>query len=153
MTQKERMEKCKEFFKEITKELEDDYEVITGLDKQHYNALLIPKGTKGEVNYYGKPINSFRVALLWNWKASIKRCKREDYIQCENISLMKCKPRKGDGLPSNPIYAWCVAYYANDCKYHTVYGSIYNNVTHEWEWLETSPEEIVNDLRIGELIV
>ena len=50
MTQKERMEKCKEFFKEITKELEDDYEVITGLDKQHYNALLIPKGTKGEVN-------------------------------------------------------------------------------------------------------
>lgn len=149
----ERFEKCDQFFDMITKELQNDgYELLYGRDPTRYSAMLIPKGTRKEVSYYNHPIGSFRIAVRWSWYSTKKRCKNEDHIQCENVSLMKPNERKGPGLESEPIWAWCVAYFAEDRKYHTIYGTIYNNRTKAWDWLETSPEDICKDLKANLLV-
>lgn len=144
MTIKEKINKCYEFFKTLGKELGDDYEVLASInkDKKYTSLYLCPKGTKDQVTYYGKPMNSFRVSTHWNWRAPLKKCDKENYIQCLNVDLPFAKKRNGEGESSDPIMAEQVAVIGVDGKYHAVFGEVFDRKTREWKWLEVDPKEI-----------
>ena len=84
---------------------------------------LVPKGTKKDISYYGKPVGSYRISDHWNWYADMSQCEDSSYIQCycPDISYYAHKRQEKDG-PSEPVYGICVAYYGDDHKYHHVFG-------------------------------
>lgn len=149
MTIKEKTNKCYEFFKALGKELGDEYEVLASVakDKRQTSLYLCPKGTKDQVTYYGKPMNSFRVATHWNWRAPLKKCDKENYIQCLNVDLPFAKKRNGEGEASDPIMAEQVAVIGEDGKYHAIFGEVFDRKAREWKWLEADPKEVAANYR------
>ena len=129
------MSKCLEFFNDLAESLSKTHEIIKSPNNDS-TLYLVPKGTKDELSYYGKPANSYRVSDHWNWYASMKKCNRRNYIQCLNSDLPWAKKRKTKDGCSNPIYAAQVAYLAPDGKYHVIYGEAFNKKTKEWRWVD-----------------
>ena len=147
MVREEQKDKCMNLFKELTRKLEKNYTLI-GSCNQDESAYLVPNGTEDQVTYHSKPIDSFRISDHWNWKSNVKKCSDEYHIQCWNVDLMRCKKRNGPGLASNPIWAWSIAYFGDDERYHTIFGSLYDYVEHQWLWYEASIDQIMEMLRL-----
>lgn len=149
MTIKEKIKACDNFTKALTNELGDDYDLIAAFNKQKPGSdkYLAPKGTEDQITYYEKPANSFRCSTHWNWRESLEKCNKENYIQCLNNDLPFAKTRKEDGGPSEYIKAEQVAVIGEDGKYYAVFGEVFNRKKREWKWLEADPKEVASNYR------
>ena len=141
---KQQFEKCVEFFNQVAKELEDTHVVIVGKSKKWPNMFLVEKGQERQVNYYGKPVNSLRVATNWNWRAGLDRCSNRNYIQCvtPDLPFARRRPEEHPEWSSLPILGNMVGYFDTDNKYHCVYGEKYNREDKSWMWVENMPKRV-----------
>ena len=139
---REQLKKCNAFFLKVADELKETHQIVGSALKVWGSACLIPKGSESQLSYYSKPVNSLRVACNWNWKASIKRCKEERFIQCNTPDLPWCRKRESEGMASKPIWGNMVGYFDDDHRYHCVYGEKFNRETKTWEWVESDPKEV-----------
>ena len=139
---REQLKKCNAFFLKVADELKETHQIVGSALKVWGSACLIPKGSESQLSYYNKPVNSLRVACNWNWKASIKRCKEERFIQCNTPDLPWCRKRESEGMASKPIWGNMVGYFDDDHRYHCVYGEKFNRETKTWEWVESDPKEV-----------
>lgn len=144
MTINEKIRACEAFLLALAEELKDDYELVAAFEnrKKGSDKYLVPKGTEEQITYYGKPNDSFRCSTHWNWRETLEKCNKENYIQCLNVNLPFAKKRKAEGEPSDPILAEQVAILGKDGKYHAVFGEIYDRKTREWQWLNADPKEV-----------
>ncbi len=133
---------CCEFFDKLSAVLIKGYEVV-GSCNQDNSQYLVPKGTADQITYSGKPAASFRISNHWNWYANINKCPNENYIQCLSVDAPWAKKRMAEGKPSEPIFCSQVAVIGNDGKYHVVYGERFDRKTKKWQWVESTPEEVV----------
>lgn len=140
-----KFEKCEAFFNELAS-LMENYEIVASCNNDR-SAYLIPSGSIGALTYSSKPDRSFRISDHWNWYANVRKCEDEHYIQCYSIDAPWPNKRKGVGLASEPKYAVQVGYFGDDKKYHCVYGERFDRKTKRWEWVESSPEDVMEDLR------
>lgn len=146
----QQLENCIQFFNRVAVLVDDIYEVVPGKSKQWKSYCLVPKGTAGQVNYYGKPVNSLRVAMNWNWRANLNKCSVPRHIQCvtRDLPYVKPRPKNDPTLSSSPIFGNMVALFDEDRKYHCLYGEKYLRETKEWIWVDDkSPEDVANLLR------
>ena len=143
---REQLRKCNAFFLRVANELKDTHRII-GSSAQWGSACLVPIGREDEVSYYGKPVNSLRVACNWNWRAALKRCKEEKLIQCNTPDLPWCKKREAPGMASKPIWGNMVGYFDEDKKYHCVYGEKFDRETKTWSWYEEDFDALVNRMK------
>lgn len=143
---RKQLEKCNAFFLKVANKLTDTHRII-GSSVKWGSACLVPNGLENQVSYYGKPINSLRVACNWNWRASLKRCKDEKYIQCNTEDLPWCRRREVPEMASKPIWGNMVGYFDKDQKYHCVYGERFNRKTREWDWVEGDVDELVAKMK------
>lgn len=141
MTRDEKFTKCKIFFEKLAEVLSSDYEVVgsCNVDKSVY---LIPKGTKDQITYYGKPSKSFRLSDHWNWYSNLEKCSKEYYIQCLSVNMPRPNSRPEPGMASKPKLGDQVAIIGDDGKYHCAYGEIFDRKTKKWGWIESTPEEV-----------
>ena len=135
MYQNAKMVKCREFFNELSRLLTETHEVVGSCNKDA-SVYLIPKGSLPELSYYGKPENSFRISDHWNWYSSLRKCSKEDYVQCQTVDAPEALVRDEPGKATIPVQAIQVAFYGSDGLYHAVYGDCYNRESGEWTWLE-----------------
>ena len=142
MTRKEKYLKCKDFFDGLSMILYNDYEILSSCN-QDLSAYLCPIGTCGEVSYYGKPENSFRISDHWNWYSNTKKCENYNYIQCYSRQLPYAKKRIGKGKASDAIKATSVGIFQNGI-YHVIYGETYDRKTRKWSWIESNPNEVLS---------
>ena len=131
----ENLSMCIDFFSKLADSLKETHEVVESCNAD-CTKYLIPKGTIGELTYYGKPANSFRVSDHWNWYANINKCANRRYIQCLNVDLPWAKKRKTEDGPSSPIWASQVAKLGSDGKYHCIFGEAFDKKTKTWKWIE-----------------
>lgn len=136
-------EKCQRFFYNLATILYNDYNVVESCNND-CSAYLVPCGTENQITYYGKPKHSFRYSDHWNWRANIKKCNNENYIQCHSVDMPRVKPRKGFGLASDCIRGFQVAVMGKDNNYHVVYGEKFDRKTKSWTWVESDPMEIAS---------
>ena len=87
---------CRMFFDELADILRSDYEVVESCNND-LSAYLIPKGSRDDLTYYGKPKNSFRVSDHWSWYSTLEKCDVPDYIQCYSVDMPHPKPRPDEG--------------------------------------------------------
>ena len=144
-------EKCKEFFIELSIALGADYELVESCNND-ISRYLIPKGTREQITYYGKPDNSFRLSDHWNWYSSLFKCNNEHYIQCFSVDAPWSKKRVAPGKASKPIYCVQVCVMGEDKKYHCVYGERFNRRTKTWEWIESDPYEVAQRYKSQNLL-
>ena len=141
---KEQFEKCVTFFNAVADELKETHTVIQGKSKKTKSACLVKKGKENEVSYYGKPINSLRVAINWNWRAGLDRCSNPKYIQCVTPDLPYCRhrPKEHPEWASPPVYGNMIGYFDTDNKYHCIFGEKYDHETKTWSWVDNSPHNV-----------
>ena len=147
---KDQLDKCIQFFHEVAGMLTDIYEVIPGKSEKHKSFCLVPKGTANQVTYYGKPVNSLRVAMNWNWYAGLDRCINPKYIQCvtPDLPYVKQRPKEHPEWSSPPVYGNMVALFDMDNKYHCIFGEKYNREDKTWSWVtDNTPEQVADMLR------
>ena len=166
---REQAEMCIAFSKKLQKLLSDSYETFGTsfegfrsplVENKEANQFclndyyLVPFGTKKEITYYGKPKWSFRFSDHWNWYEARKKCDQESYIQCFNVNLPRVGCRFVDSTKrSNPCYAIQVAIFTHDHirkghdgeAYHCVYGTYKDKETHTWQWMEKTPEQVIEE--------
>ena len=140
----EEYDKCRAFFDELSEHLKEEYVVVESCNKD-LSAYLVKKGTEDQISYYGKPEGSFRVSDHWNWYSNLKRCNKEDEVQCYNVDVPRPRQRDQDhpdkGTKSRK--AAQVAIYSNvDHRYHAVYGVIWNQKKHKYDWYENDVEKV-----------
>ena len=140
---KEKQNKCIKYFNELCGLLSETHEVMINKSTDMY---LVPKGTKNQITYYGKPLYSFRYSNKWNWFTD--RCKNQNHAQCYSKDLPR--PHHDDEFagkgPGGAILAHCVGYYGDDKSYHVVYGEKYDRETRTWSWVESSPLDVISEL-------
>ena len=139
----DQMSKCKLFFSRLAEILGEDYTIVGSVNNDS-SMYLVPNGTEKEITYHSKPLYSFRISDHWNWKANLKRCKNEHYIQCFSKDLPWTKKRNGKGLASDPIYANSVCYFGEDGLYHVIYGEIFDRKTKKWSWIESDADDLLD---------
>ena len=146
LTWDEMKAKCEEFYGKLRDILQETHEDVNNPNPTRcWSRTLIPNGTKNQLNYYGKPANSFRMSDHWNWFANLKRCGNPRHVQCRCSDLPKPKPRAAEDKPSKPVIGYCVAYYYKKWDvYKVVYGEKYDRKTRKWTWVESDPEEVAN---------
>lgn len=166
---REQAELCIAFSKELQKLLADDYEtfgttfhglrrpIVENKDTNKFclnDYYLVPLGTKKEITYYSKPKWSFRFSDHWNWYEKSNRCDDTDFIQCFNVDLPRVGKRfVSEDKRSAPCTAIQVAIFTHDHvkkhhdgeAYHCVYGSYKNKDTHSWEWMEKTPQQVIEE--------
>lgn len=157
----EKAEACINFFTKLSELLREDYEIVHSNSREYVithkhwfgnlfrisDHYLVPFGTKSQITYYNKPYWSFRLSDHWNWYDTIEKCEYRNQIQCFNVDLPRGKRYTNDDKRSDPVSAFQVAIYGNhdDEAYHCVYGAYKDKNTHEWCWMEKTPEEVVNE--------
>ena len=163
---REQAEACITFFKNLTEALGDEYEMVNSGSKEfiimHKHAFgdrfrlsdkyLVPFGTKSKITYYTKPYWSFRLSDHWNWYESTKLCKQKNFIQCFDVDLPVCFQRTvPEDQRSNSCNAIQVAIFGNrkDEAYHCVYGTYKDKETHEWKWMEKTPQEVIDEWNLA----
>lgn len=141
-----KVEKCKEFINKVSSILGSNWELVASCNAD-ISCYLIPKGTKSELTYYGKPGNSLRFSDHWNWYSNIKKCSNEHYVQCENKNMPYPMHRDETGKATRPRFGVQVAYYdVCDGCYHHIYGDKYNRRTKTWRWASNDPYLVANML-------
>lgn len=146
---KKQLDNCIQFFNEVAALLDDIYEVVPGRSKQWKSFCLVPKGTANQVTYYGKPVNSLRVAMNWNWRAGLDRCSIPNHIQCvtPDLPYVKPRPKEHPEWSSPPIFGNMVALFDTDHKYHCIFGEKYDKASKIWLWIQNTPKEVADMLR------
>lgn len=157
---REQAELCVKFFKGLKDLLNEEYQHMgTGVCPKNYfvegtkkgifrlnDHYLFPNGTKKQITYYGKPYWSFRLSDHWNWYEKTANCKQQNYIQCFNVDLPIITHRFVDNEERSSVCsAIQIALFGNkeDEAYHCIYGAYKDKESHEWRWMETTPEEVV----------
>lgn len=137
---------CKAFYYELgyilTANGEYENKISNNRNSNKFSAYLVPKGTKNEITYFSKPLNSFRFSNYWNWYAPYSKCNDKWVIQCFTEDMPRTKKRNGEGLESEPVLGTAVCIMGKDEEYHVVYGEIFDRKTKSWSWLETDPADI-----------
>ncbi len=143
---KEQMTKCMDFFNQVAEILKETHVIAPSKSKKWKSACLVRKGEEGQVSYYGKPVNSLRVAPNWNWRAGLDRCSNPGYIQCVTPDLPFAKKRSKEHpeWSTPPIWGNMVGYFDTDNKYHCIYGERYDFEKKEWVWVENDPVFVAN---------
>ncbi len=146
----EKYQKCRDFFDRMAELLSETHEVMGSCNKD-LSAYLVPIGTGDQVTYGSKPVDSFRVSDHWNWYANLKKNPDPTYIQCWSVDAPPPKKRpSGDFEKATmPRFIHQVAYFGEDGKYHHVYGDKCDPVTKERYWVESTPEEVLENLSRG----
>lgn len=148
--EREDFEKCRKFFDDISVILKRNY-IVVGSCNQDLSAYLVPVGTENQISYYGKPDRSFRVSDHWNWYSSMKRCAKEDEVQCWSMDVQDPKQRDPEHLEkaTKPRKVAQVAFYSDyDRKYHAIYGNVWNPKKQVYEWIENDPKEVIYRLLV-----
>lgn len=146
LVEKNKLEQCYDFIEKLAILLGDDYELVASCNKDT-SRYLIPAGTRDQVTYYGKPVNSFRVSDHWSWYSSLKKCSEERYIQCYSMDVPPAKPRKIPGEATKGQRATQVCIQLKDGMYHHVFGDKYDRVKHTWSWVENSVEAVASMIK------
>ena len=146
---KQQLEKCINFFNEVAKELADTHVILPSKSKKWPSMCLVRKGEQKQVSYYGKPVNSLRVAPNWNWRAGLDRCTNPGYIQCVTPDLPFAKKRSEEHpeWSTLPIFGNMVGYFDMDNKYHCVYGEKYDFENKKWIWVDNYPKLVADKIR------
>lgn len=146
LTREEKLAKCQAFMAKLFEKL-NGYEC----DQSPYSAessYCIPIGTNEQNSFYSKPMYSFRCSSHWNWYANLRKCSNPTYIQCNNVDVPWPRNRVEPGKASQPVTAYQVAFFDNDKRFHCVYGEKFNRKTKQWEWVESSVEDVIADLKL-----
>ena len=138
----EKYAKCNEFLERLSELLQDTYEPLKSCNED-LSWYLVPKGTKDQVTYYGKPVSSFRVSDHWNWFSSTKKCKDENYVQCRSLDMPWARHREEKGKATKPRFGIQVCIQGIDGCYHHVFGDKFDRKKRIWEWVECSPESVL----------
>ena len=146
--------KCMEFFNQLADILKEHGYVVVGSPYNKYTLQLVPAGEEGLLTYYGKPFLSFRLSNVWNWYTSEDRCKDPNQVQCLNLDIPWSRKRKEGEAGSKPWFAWQVAMFDHDRKYHCVFGDKFDRKTKTWTFVEADPHDIANELlkRLGAVV-
>ncbi len=145
MTKEEKWNECNNFFKQLC-EAAKGYTLV-GSCNQDTTLYLIPEGTEDQITYSSKPDRSFRLSDHWNWYSNVRKCEKESYVQCLSFDLPKQRPRKGEGRPSDPIKAICVAAITKPGgTYKVIFGEKYDRKRKKWKWINNDPLKILNTL-------
>lgn len=146
---KQQLTKCINFFNEVAEDLMDTHVTVHSKSKKWPSMCLVRNGEQKQVTYYGKPVNSLRVAPNWNWRAGLDRCSNPGYIQCVTPDLPFAKKRSAEHpeWSTLPILGNMVGYFDTDNKYHCVYGEKYDFETKTWTWVEADPKDVANMIR------
>ena len=138
------LEKCVRFFNEVAELLKDTHVVVPSKSKKWESYCLVEKGQENQVTYYGKPVNSLRVAPNWNWRAGLDRCSNPSYIQCvtPDAPFARRRPKEHPEWSSLPIFCNMVGYFDTDNKYHCIFGEKYERETKTWTWVENFPKRV-----------
>ena len=141
---KEQLNTCMSFFNAVAEMLKDTHVVVHSKSKKWPSMCLVKKGQEHQVTYYGKPVNSLRVAPNWNWRAGLDRCSNEKYIQCVTPDLPFARKRTKDHpeWSTAPIFGNMVGYFDTDNKYHCVFGEKYDFENKKWIWEENIPSAV-----------
>lgn len=141
---KKQWDQCVEFFNLVAKELQDTHVIVPSKSKRWPSMCLVEKGQEKQISYYGKPVNSLRVAPNWNWRAGVDRCSNIHYIQCvtPDLPFARRRPEGHSQWASLPILANMVGYFDTDNKYHCVFGEKYNPEDKSWSWVDNFPGRI-----------
>ena len=89
---------CNNFIENLAQLLGDKYELI-GSCNNDLSRYLIPAGTREQITYYGKPVNSFRVSDHWSWFSNLKKCSLRNYIQCYSRDMPFRRRGRQDRTP------------------------------------------------------
>ena len=134
---KRQLDECIQFFNIVAAQLKDTHVVVESKSKKWPSFCLVEKGQERQVSYYGKPVNSLRVAPNWNWRAGLDRCSNPKYIQCvtPDLPFARRRPAEHPEWSSMPIFGNMVGYFDTDNKYHCIFGEKYDRETKEWSWV------------------
>ncbi len=139
---------CTNFYNELSEKLSETHQIV-GSCNQDISSYLIPNGTDGDISYYGKPSDSFRISDHWNWYSSLKKCKDKNCIQCYSEDVPSPRQRLAEGKASKPRFAIQVAYYDKDNKYHHVFGDKYDRKTKSWSFVINDVDKVLSDIYGG----
>lgn len=145
LSREEKLAKCQAFMAKLYERLEG-YEC----DQSPYSnesSYCIPFGTNEENSFYSKPMHSFRCSSHWNWYANLRKCSVPNYIQCNNVDVPWARQRIESGKASQPVTAYQVAFFGDDKRFHCVYGEKFDRKTKSWQWIESSVDEVLEDLK------
>lgn len=143
---KDKLDACKRFFADLSKELEETYTIV-GSCNQDNSVYLVPNGTEDQITYYGKPAKSFRISDHWNWYSNINKCSNPNYIQCLSVDAPYAFKRNDDGKATKPRMLCQVAVVGEDGKYHAVFGEVFDRKTKRWSWLSSNPKYIAQEVK------
>lgn len=138
--------KCEEFFNKLADILKEHGYVIVASPNNKHTRQLVVKGEEKLLTYYGKPFFSIRFSNAWNWYTNPDKCHDTRIIQCLNHDIPWSRKRTEDGKGSKPWFAWQVAYFGTDRRYHCVYGDKFDRETKTWNFVEADPVEVANDI-------
>lgn len=144
LEKKAKMEACNRFFDRLGELLNGRY-ITVGSCNVDFSRYLVPIGTESEITYHGKPLNSFRVSDHWNWFSNLKKCGDPNYVQCRSLDMPWCRKRIAPGKASEPRFGIQVCIQLEDGCYHHVYGDRFDRKTRTWEWIEATPEAIIEE--------
>lgn len=148
-TWKKQLDECINFFMAVAEELKDTHVIVHSKSKKWKSMCLVRKGEEDQVSYYGKPVNSLRVAPNWNWRAGTDRCTNLNYIQCVTPDLPFAKKRSPENpdWATKPIFGNMVAYFGTDNKYHCVFGEKYDFGEKKYRWISADPKIFAQKLK------
>jgi hypothetical protein len=141
-----KMNDCDAFIDGLAELLRGKYEMTPSCNRD-LSRYLIPKGTKDQISYYGKPEMSFRASDHWNWYTSLAKCSNERMIQCYSMNLPGPRPRINPGEATKGVHAYQVAIYQNG-RYYAVYGDVYDRKERRWGWIENTPESVIREYNL-----
>lgn len=147
MDKKIKIEKCVEFYNELSKRLTSTHEVV-GSCNQDISSYLIPIGSIDELTYERKPQNSFRFSDHWNWYSNVNKCPDEHYIQCYSPDIPYARPRLSPGKASKPRFGISIAYF-DGCRYRVIFGEKFDRKTKTWYFVTPTIEEVCESLGIS----
>lgn len=133
---------CKEFFDRLAEALKEYGYTIVDSCNADSTIYLVISGTEKDISYYGKPILSFRLSDHWNWYSNMSKCDKYWFVQCKNDDITWPTKRTGYGA-TKPKYAWQVAIFGADKKYHCVFGEKFDRRTKKWSFVTPTVEEVI----------
>ena len=146
---KSKKKACDKFIEELAELLKDTY-VMVGSCNQDFSRYLVPIGTEQEITYHSKPEKSFRVSDHWNWFSNLKKCSDPNYVQCRSLDMPWVRKRTDPNKASEPRFGIQVCIQLADGCYHHVFGDKFDRKTKTWEWVENTPELIIDSYLKGD---
>lgn len=141
-TREEKYAACTKFYNELANKLSETHQIVGSCNKD-ISSYLIPNGTDGDISYYGKPADSFRISDHWNWYSNLRKCSNKGYVQCYSVDVPFARQRVEEGKASKPRFAIQVAYYGKDNKYHHIFGDKFDRKTGKWSFVVADVDQVL----------